>query len=121
MLKELLDWIESKTSYVVGTNLFLANIPDDVDDGIACFQAGGDENESNLNSIQVNFIATGIDYTTAETLINDIYLLLAYSKGIQLASSYILNSVPMGIPRFLTINEHKRYVFSASFIIYKDR
>lgn len=121
MIKELLDWIETKTSYIIGTDLYLGTLPTDDDDGIAAFQVGGDENESGMQAVQINFIALNIDYTSCETYINDIYQLLAYSKGIQLATEYIHNSIPMGIPRYLGINEHKRSRWSASFVLYLTR
>jgi hypothetical protein len=119
--RDIVNYIESKTSHVIGTNLFLGHLPDTNSNGIIVSHSGGDENESLMQRWNVYIIAHYNDYQTANDKLEAIYNLLAFSNGITITSGYIHNIVPMKLPGFITVTEQNKHVFSFSLVCYITR
>lgn len=120
MLNELLDYIETSTGLVVGTELFKGYLPPTTD-GIAVSQRGGIETDSLMQRIVLSIGAAYNDYSTAEEKITTVYELLAHNNGIQLASSSLFNCAPLSLPTYLTITDEGKHLFTFTFVAFKER
>ena len=60
--REILDYIESQTSLVIGTNLFLGNLADGVDTGVILFDNPGEQNDTGMLRFIVGINSIARDY-----------------------------------------------------------
>ncbi len=117
MTREIIDYICSQTTFVVGTDIFQAKLTSTNDTGIIVTHSGGGENDSLMQYYQVNFIAIYDDYDTSQENLEVIWNLLSYSNGFTLSSGdYVHNSTGLKLPGFITVTEQNKYVFSCSVI-----
>ena len=118
---EIIDYIVSETSLVVGTDIFQAILPTTNDNGIVVSSSGGTESDSLMQSYMVDIACQYNDYDTASDNLTTVYNLLAYSNGFTLASGVAHNSTPIKLPGFVTITDQNKYIFSCSLICYITR
>lgn len=117
--RELLLHLETKTSYIVGTDMFMGVFPVGDETGILIYEFGGDENDTNLKASNIQIAVQADDYDTANDTIHSIWDVLAYSKGITLGNGvYLFNTTPLKYPGFVTTTEHDKYLFTCSIIAY---
>jgi len=111
--KELLDYVESETTLIVGTDLFWGIYPLEDRVGVLLSDLGGTHNDTDMGTIQILINAKYQDYQTTMTKIELVYNLLAYSNGFTLTSYTVFNSVPVSMPQFLGKDDTGLLMFSA--------
>ncbi len=119
--REMLDYIEANTAFVIGTDLFQAKLPDTNVNGVIVTHAVVDENDTLMQVIQINCASHYDDYDTANDQLVLIYDLLAYCNGLTIASGYVYNVVPIKPVGFITVTDENKYIFSFSVICYITR
>lgn len=119
--RELIDYIEANTDFIIGGDLFQGKLPDTNTNGVIVSHSGGYENDTNLMALTVHFASHYNDYDTANDRLEVIYNLLANSNGLTIASGYIFNSVPLKLVGFVTVTEENKYIFSCSVVCYITR
>ena len=118
--KEILDYIEIKTSLEIGTNLFLGNLADGVDAGVILFDGAGQENDTGLFRFIVGINSIARDYYTAKVNCVLAFSPLAYSNGFTVDGRKFFNTTVMSNPAYLGLNEKGYSMFSASIIAYTE-
>jgi hypothetical protein len=111
--KELLDYVESETILIIGTDLFWGIYPAEDRIGILLSDLGGTHNDTDMGTIQILINARYQDYQTTTKKIELVYNLLAYSNGFTLTSYTVFNSVPVSMPQFLGKSDTGLLMFSA--------
>jgi hypothetical protein len=119
--REMIAYVASKLSLVVGTDLFQGNIPDTNATGIIVTHSGGNENETLMQRLNIHFASHYNDYDTANDKLQAVYELLAYCNGLTLTSGYVFNVVPLKLPGFVTLTEQNKYIFSCSLACFITR
>lgn len=122
IVREILLYLENNSSsWVVGDYLFQGVFPVGNETGILMYEFGGDENESNLHTSQIQITVQEVDYDTANETIHSVWDMLIYNKGITLGNGkYLFNTTPMKYPGFVTTTEHDLFVFTCSFATYYE-
>ena len=111
--KELVDYIESATTLIVGTDLFLGVYPTDDRVGVLISDLGGPHNDTDMGAFQILINARYQDYQTTIEKIKSVYNLLAYSNGFTLTSYTVFNTVPVSMPQFLGTDDTGLLMFSS--------
>jgi len=111
--KELLDYVESETTLIVGTDLFWGLYPEEDRVGVLISDLGGTENDSRMATAQILINARYQDYLTTLTQIKLVYNILAFSNGFTLPSYYVNNTVPVSMPSFLGKDDRGLVMFSS--------
>jgi hypothetical protein len=119
--REVIDYIVSQTSHVVGTDIFQAKLTSTNNTGVVISSSGGAENDTLMQQYIVNIACQYNDYDTANDVIVAIFNLLSYSNGLTLASAAVHNSVPMKFPGFVTVTNDNKYIFSCSIVFHITR
>ena len=119
--REILDYIEANTSFVIGTDMFQGRILDTNTNGVVISHDGGIENESLMNEQPIHFASHYDDYDTANDKLVILYNLLVFSNGLTLASEYVFNITPLKLVGFVAVTEQNKYIFSFSVVCYLTR
>ena len=119
--REMMDYIEANTAFVIGTDLFQGKIPDTNSNGIVISHNGGIENDTLLQSIPVHFASCYNDYDTANDQLIIVHDLVSHCNGLTLASGYVHNIVPLKLAGFVDVTEQNKYIFSFSVVCYITR
>lgn len=122
MINELVDYIETNTSLVIGTDLWPNYFPKEEDLGVTISLVGGTENESLMQRHLLQIMSIAADANTAYTNCETVYELFAFNNGMTLLTAgLIFNCVSMSTPKFVHINKHNYPVYTASVVIIKAR
>ena len=104
---------------VVDTNLFHGGDFYDSPDSCVVIDeiAGGSESESGMIRGPIQVIAKALSYEAASALIHSVYDVLANKPGLSDIDESIHYSGVLQRPFLVEIDERKRYVFVATFLI----
>lgn len=114
--KEILLYIESNTTYIVGHDIFQGYTIGA--QGVAVYQIGGVLSESGMEMVTLHIASIQQDYITAEDKLNDIWRLFTNSKGFSTTNLTVHNSIPNKYPSYIGVDEEDNHIFTASFNIY---
>lgn len=122
LAREVILWLESKTSFVAGTSLFQGVFQVGNEEGVAIVELGGNENESLLRQVIIHITVQGKDYDTANDDIQTVWNLLSFSNGMTLLNGKeVFNSTALKYPSFIAVTEHNKYMFTASVTLHFER
>ena len=119
--KDIVKYLDTNTSFTVGSNLFLGYIPLEKETGVAIAEVGGWENDTNMLRVMLHITSIADDYETAETNCYIAYNKLVYSNGFTIDSGYVFNCVPISTPIYIGLNEHQKVIMTCSIAIYKEK
>jgi len=119
--KDIVTYINTKTSLVLGQDLFLGFLPQDDSVGVVIAESGGYENETNMLRINLQIVSIAEDYTTAEAKCSMVYNALVYSNGFTITSGYVFNCVPINTPTYIGLNEHQQVIMTCNIALYKEK
>lgn len=118
--KQVLDYVESKTTLTIGTDLFLGNLADGVDTGVILFDGPGQDNDTGMLRFIIGINSIARDYATARVNCILAFTPLAYSNGFTIDNKKFFNTTVMSNPAYVGLNEKGYSMFSASIIAYTE-
>lgn len=121
LAKDITKYISTNTALTVGTNLFLAYLPQNVDVGVTISDMGGFENDTNMLRAQLHIASVANDYTTAENNAYVVFNKLVYTNGFTIDSGYVFNCVPISTPTYIGFNEQQKVIVTCSVAIFKEK
>ena len=119
--KDIVTYLDTNTDFVVGTDLFLGDLPINKDVGVAITEVGGVENDTNMQQVQLHIVSIADDYTTADADCYTVYNALVYANGFTIASGYVFNVVPINTPTYIGLNEHEKVIMTCRVALYKEK
>jgi len=131
MLKELAQYIEDHSAFVIGTTLQVGHREQTAPDRCVVIQetAGGDTNfwQKDMEWLQVQVVARGKTYFNARDDARAIHALLHGAAGLTIglapATEYIVGAITaVAAPQYIGQDEERRYEFSTNYrVAYYDK
>ncbi len=124
MLKSLTTWLESQTTFVIGTTLFAGERPQSAPDRCALVaeNGGGDTNfwTHDMEWIMIQIVTRGAkgDYFTARDDAREIHAVLHGAAGIEFGTSpdiYCATITAVNPPQFIGEDDKRRPEFSTNY------
>ena len=131
MIKELAQYIEDNSAFVIGTTLQVLSREQDAPDRCVVIQetAGGDTNfwQKDMEWLQIQVVARGMTYFNARDDARAIHALLHGAAGLTIGvapgTEYIVGAITaVAAPQYIGQDEERRYEFSTNYrVAYYDK
>ncbi len=122
MIKQLCQWIEDNSAFLIGTTLQAGHREQDAPDRCVVVQepSGGDTNfwQTDMEWVMVQVIARGLTYFNARDDARAIHAILHGAAGIEFGTSpdiYVATITAMNPPQYIGQDERRRYEFSTNY------
>jgi len=131
MIKELAQYIEDHSAFVIGATLQVGHREQDAPDRCVVIQetAGGDTNfwQTDMEWLQIQVVARGVTYFNARDDARTIHALLHGAAGLTIgvapATEYIIGAITaVAPPQYIGQDEELRYEYSTNYrVAYYDK
>ena len=125
MIKEIVQYIEDNTDFIIGTDLFAGFAPPEIEDCVIAIESGGRPNFYLTDYVEktIQIVARNKDYWKARDDADEIYVLLHGQGGITLpkvgnGKEYYVNTMEaISVPQSVGQDEKGLFNISTNFVL----
>lgn len=119
LLTDIANYINTNTSFTLGTDLFIGTLPANIDNCVGIFQSGGVEPTTYLDVIKptIQVLVRNTNYETAQQLAYEIYDSLHQLYNQTMGSTEIYTVFALQEPTDIGEDETGRAVFTGNYVL----